>query len=213
MKNKSRRQFVLEGLSSIGAWYVAPELVSKLSHLDTKDIKDLIPNVRNPDEILHVWDGGSYGLQLGLCEPGENYTDIKLTWRDWFDREGIDPENKTDLLKWAIDNGEADPEDKEYECPKLDDQVHEGILNFYKEWDWEINHSPEARAFHFLSNIELAPEEPEDDPLGHISFIQGEIPGSNLTAAFANSKATIYGLHRRLLDMGHDVELKFGEYW
>ena len=213
MKKKSRRQFVLEGISSIGGWYVASELVSKLSDLKDQDVRKFIPKVRNPDEILYVWDGGNYGLQLGLCEPGENYTDIKLTWRDWFDREGIDPENKNELLQWAIDNGEAYPEDKEYECPELDEQVHDGILELYKEWDWEINHCPEARAFHFLSNIELAPEKAEDDPLGNISFLQGEHPGSNMTAAFADSKMTIYGLHNRLLEMGHDIEIKFGEYW
>lgn len=213
MKTKSRRQFILEGLSSLGAWYASEEII-KAVVLPENDVKEIIDIVTNPKEILYAWDGGAHGFQLYLCEPQKDYSNINLTWKEWFEKEGIDYENQRDLLEWAKDNDKAESTDKYYECPKLDDDVDAHLLEHYLEWNWEIHDSPSARAYSFLFDINLAPEKPTDDsPLGHLKFVEGDHPGSNFTAAYADSVLSVYGLHRRLLEMGYNIELKFGEYW
>ena len=78
----------------------------------------------------------------------------------------------------------------------------------YLDWGWSLNDSATAKAYHYLSYLDLGPSKPNsEDPLGSLLLVQGPHPGSNATYAVAESEQTLSCLQHRLLELGEDVQL------
>ena len=92
----------------------------------------------------------------------------------------------------------------------MDGEVDEITFENYLDGEWVRNDCPTARAYHYLSNLDLAPSNPIDDsPLGKLYFEDGPSPGNDSLLASVDSEVTVYGLHKRLLELGENVQLKF----
>ena len=213
MKRRNRRQSLLEGFSAVGAWAVAPDLVRRLTAATSENAAQLVEDVRAPREILYAWDQGYGGYRFSLCQPGKDYYHVTLTWREWFEKQGVDPLCEKQRVEWAIETKRIEPGEA-FPCPELDESVPDDIIVWYPEWDWPLNDCPEARAFDYLQSIDLAPDSPgKSTPLGQLYFEQGTSPGLNDTQACADSEKTVIGVHNRLLELGERVELRFGTYY
>jgi hypothetical protein len=77
------------------------------------------------------------------------------------------------------------------------------------EWDFEMSESPMALAYHYLNDLPLCPEDIRStgDPLGNLSFIEGDRPGSNLTYVRAPDLATIACLQHRLNELNKNIRI------
>jgi hypothetical protein len=93
-----------------------------------------------------------------------------------------------------------------------------GIINgaAFEHWDWrqETHEGPSARAFHLLRDLPLDDGRrlKNGDPLGELSFIEGDRPGSNLTYVEAPDLATLACLQNRLNELGQNLAIEICEW-
>jgi len=90
------------------------------------------------------------------------------------------------------------------------DGTIDGVALDRWETHQELIESPAASAFHYLRDLPL-----DDDrglggssPLGELSFIQGDRPGSNLTYVEAPDLATLACLQHRLNEIGENLAIE-----
>ena len=152
---------------------------------------------RDPSNTLYALStDGKFEFMLHLGDPCEEKT--PPTWRDYFDEyEGIDIEDKSAVEEWWRDQV-GDPEDDPITIQA--DQEIDGVALEKWQTHEELVEGPAASAFHYLRDLPL-----DDDrglggssPLGELSFIQGDRPGSNLTYVEAPDLASLACLQNRL---------------
>jgi hypothetical protein len=162
---------------------------------------------RNPKSTLYALStDGATDFMLHLRDPSE---EAKIpTWREYFDEyESIDIDDKAAVEEWWRDQV-GDPEDDPITI-QADEEIDGVALERY-ETHQELIESPAASAFHYLRDLPL-----DDDrglggssPLGELSFIQGDRPGSNLTYVEAPDLATLACLQNRLNEIGENLSIE-----
>jgi hypothetical protein len=162
------------------------------------------PQSKNASILYAVCDYGDYTLHFG--DP--NAEPDLPTWQEFIDSRSVDmndDEERADFLEqyfgWDRSEGEEEPE------VPFSEPIDGGALDFYMEWDFELRESPMALAFHYLNDLPLCPEKVRrtGDPLGNLSFIEGDHPGSNLTYVRAPDLATIACLQHRLNELNENI--------
>lgn len=162
---------------------------------------------RNPKSTLYALStDGATDFMLHLGDPSE---EAKIpTWREYFDEyESIDINDKAAVEEWWRDQV-GDPEDDPVTI-QADEEIDGVALERY-ETHQELIESPAASAFHYLRDLPL-----DDDrglggssPLGELSFIQGDRPGSNLTYVEAPDLASLACLQNRLNEIGENLAIE-----
>lgn len=168
----------------------------------------VIPRRSKTGSIIYaVHDRYDYILRFG--DPGESAS--PPTWSEFIDNRGIDidcDDERHDFLAshfgWRPSDGELEPD-----IP-LGDPITGSALDDYLDWDFAMQESPSALAYHYLDNLPICPEKGSDvdDPLGELDFIEGDRPGSNLTLVRAADLATIACLQHRLNELNEDVHIE-----
>jgi hypothetical protein len=157
--------------------------------------------------IYAVHDYGDYTLHFGDPDAEPPVP----TWEEFIDSRSVDmndDEERADFLEqyfgWDRSEGEEEPE------VPLSEPIDGGALEHYMEWDFEMRESPMALAYHYLNNLPLCPERIRrtGDPLGNLSFIEGDHPGSNLTYVRAPDLATIACLQHRLNELDKNIRIE-----
>jgi hypothetical protein len=166
---------------------------------------------RNPKSTLYALStDGATDFMLHLGDPSE---EAKIpTWREYFDEyESIDIDDKAAVEEWWREQV-GDPEDDPVTI-QADEEIDGVALERY-ETHQELIASPAASAFHYLRDVPL-----DDDrglrgssPLGELSFIQGDRPGSNLTYVEAPDLASLACLQNRLNEVGESLAIKIGRW-
>ena len=167
----------------------------------------LSPPPKGASLIYAVYEYGDYTLYVG--DPDEAAP--VPAWEEFIENRGVDlkiDEERFDFLEqfFAWDRCEGEPEP---EIP-LHDPIKGGALQFYLDWDFELQESPMAQAFHYLNGLPLCPggDPVVGDPLGKLSFIEGDRPGSNLTYVQAPDLATIACLQHRLNELDENIHIE-----
>jgi hypothetical protein len=167
----------------------------------------LTPRSNNASMIYAVYDYGDYTLHFGDPDAEPSLP----TWEEFIDSRGVDLSDdgeRFDFLEqyFGWDRSEGEPEPK---IP-LKKPIDGGALEFYMDWDFEMRESPMAQAFHYLNDLPLCPEGNSitADPLGELSFIEGDRPGSNLTYVRAPDLATIACLQHRLNELDENIHIE-----
>jgi len=90
------------------------------------------------------------------------------------------------------------------------DGAIDGVALDRWETHQELIESPAASAFHYLRDLPLDDDRGlgESSPLGELSFIQGDRPGSNLTYVEAPDLATLACLQNRLNEIGENLAIE-----
>jgi hypothetical protein len=145
-------------------------------------------------------------FMLHLGDPSE---EIPLpTWKEYFDEyEGFDINDKEAVEEWWRDQV-GDPEEDPITI-QADDEI-DGVALDRWETHQELIESPAASAFHYLRDLPLDDERGlrGSSPLGELSFIQGDRPGSNLTYVEAPDLATLACLQNRLNEIGENLAIE-----
>jgi hypothetical protein len=162
---------------------------------------------RNPKSTLYALStDGVTDFMLHLGDPSE---EARIpTWREYLDEyENIDINDKAAVEEWWRDQV-GDPEDDPVTI-QADEEIDGVALERY-ETHQELIESPAASAFHYLRDLPL-----DDDrglggssPLGELSFIQGDRPGSNLTYVEAPDLASLACLQSRLNEIGENLAIE-----
>jgi hypothetical protein len=162
---------------------------------------------RNPKDTIYAYSGdGTTDFMLHIGDP--TVQEPAPTWREYFDEyEGIDINDKEAVEEWWRDQV-GDPEEDPINI-QADDEI-DGVALDRWETHQELIESPAASAFHYLRDLPL-----DDDrglggssPLGELSFIQGDRPGSNLTYVGAPDLATLACLQNRLNEIGENLAIE-----
>ena len=133
------------------------------------------------------------------------------TWREYIEEYlYIDINNKPAVDKWMREMISCDPD---FEADfNLDDEVSWGVWQEWIHWNSDPVSSREAQAFHYLSDLPLSDGGIFDSaPLGKLSCIEGDRPGSNLTYVQAADLATLACLQHRLNTLDENVKIKITE--
>jgi hypothetical protein len=167
----------------------------------------LTPRSNHASVINAVREWGDYTLHFGDPDAEPPVP----TWREFIENRSVDlnnDEERFDFLEqyFAWDRSEGEPEP---EIP-LDEPIDGGALDFYMDWDFEMRESPMALAYHYLDGLPLCPEGERiaANPLGRLSFIEGDRPGSNLTYVQAPDLATIACLQHRLNELDENIHIE-----
>ncbi len=162
---------------------------------------------RDPRSTLYALSTDrKFEFILHLGDPSEEMP--PPTWKEYFDEyEGIDINDKEAVEEWWRDQV-GDPEDDPITI-QADDEI-DGVALDRWETHQELIESPAASAFHYLRDLPL-----DDDrglggssPLGELSFIQGDRPGSNLTYVEAPDFASLACLQNRLNEIGESLAIE-----
>lgn len=192
----SRRSFVIGAGSIITSSFVAR--ASTFAENSGKPF--LLPQLNTP-RILYASptdgaDGQVFALSLGeaQCEP-----DFVPTWREFFVLEGEDPD---DPIKWRELSENWALTRADLRSP-MDDYT----------WccSWSCRHSPSARAFRFLEELDLHRETAKRPALGGLEFNEGQYPGSWDRWVDADDALSVSLLQARLRELKVPVELRLGE--
>lgn len=204
-----RRDFLtLCGLTAGSVLIPAPvaRLIRDTCVLDGKPL--VLPRrFKNSSTIYAVNEYGDYTLHFG----DQNAEPDLPTWEDFIDSRGVDLENEKERLdfleeyfSWDRSEGEPEP------VIPLHEEIDGYALDFYMEWDFEMRESPMARAYHYLDDLPLCPDNHGNviDPLGRLRFIEGDRPGSNLTYVRAPNLATLACLQHRLDELNENIHIE-----
>lgn len=131
------------------------------------------------------------------------------TWREYLDEsQGINPDDVEAINEWQRD--QYGVEAGEENVIALDEQIDELALDQWLEWDYSLRDSPEAQAYRYLETLPLSDRKLRGpgDPLGSLSFIEGDRPGSNYTYTEAPDLATLACLQHRLNQLGENIRIE-----
>lgn len=165
------------------------------------------PPPKGASLVYAVYEYGDYTLHYGDPDAEPPVP----TWEEFIDSRGVDlkiDEERFDFLEQYF-GWDRSGEEPEPEIP-LGEPIDDGALEFYLDWDFEMRESPMAQAFHYLNGLPLCPggDPVVGDPLGKLSFIEGDRPGSNLTYVQAPDLATIACLQHRLNELDENIHIE-----
>jgi hypothetical protein len=163
----------------------------------------LVPPHKVTGTLYATDEAGEYTLHFGdpYGEPDPP------TWRDWLDSRGVDARDPEEVATWFRD--QEGYETGEEPTINPDDPIDGGALSNWMDWEYELQASPAASAFHYLRDLPLCPDPQVDDsPLGRLSFVEGDRPGSNLTYVEAADLSTLACLQHRLNELGEGTAIE-----
>ena len=205
-----RRQFLsLLGLSFGSVLIPAPvaRLIRDTCVLNQQSL--IIPTrSKNAATLLTaVWNGDAFTIHYG--DPDEE--PLFPSWGEFIERHCIDfdhPKHRADFLEsflgWDRRSGEPEP------SISFGSDISGSAKQYYLDWDYELKESPTALAYNYLEELPLCDPDKQfsGEPLGELSFIEGDRPGSNLTCVDAPDYATLACLQHRLIELGEDVKIE-----
>lgn len=206
---KTRRQFIIEGISGFTACFMAPEIAKQITNHCANTGQPFLEAVRKPDiKVYADLCSGKYTLTL---DHPLGYQPPRMTWSEYCDRDCIDVSNRAQTKKWMIAQGFFDPEPGErFVLPDPDEEIPDDLHAQYMEYSYETNDSPNAQAFHYLSSIGLGQSDRrdgEDDILASLEFVQGDCPGSNYTGVSTQDPEALSCLQQRLRQLDVNAQV------
>ena len=203
-----RRDFLtLSGLA-LGSVLIPSSVARMIRETCVLQERPLLITPRDARTTLYVTgEDGSFTLHLGdpYAEPDPP------TWEDWLDGRGVDASEPEEVSQWFRDQYGYEPGDE----PTIDAKgpIDGDALAHWIDWEYELQESPEASAFRYLDGLPLCPDRQSDpsNPLGRLSFTEGDRPGSNLTYVQAGDLATLACLQHRLTELGEGVAIEMYE--
>ena len=208
----NRRDFLSIFGISVGSVLIPAPVARLIRDTCVLQQKPLItpPASLNCSKIYAIREYRDYTLHYG--NPDQE-PDVP-TWREFAEDRGVDlddPKERLAFLEeffgWSRSNGTRKPK-----IP-LNAPIDGWALEHYLEWDYELRESPMALAYSYLSNLPLGGSQKRltGDPLGRLSFIEGDRPGSNLTYVQAPDFATLACLQHRLAELNTNVRIEIPE--
>lgn len=131
------------------------------------------------------------------------------TWREYLEEyKGVDASDPEAIKEWQRHQTGCEPGEEDEIA--LDEEICGGTLHEWYDWDVALQDGPEAQAYHYLDNLPLddGKESGDGDPLGRLSFVEGDRPGSNFTYVEAPDLATVACLQHRLNRLGKDISIE-----
>jgi hypothetical protein len=207
-----RRDFLVRGLIGLGAWSVPGPTAQLIERLARERNEPYLVKVSAPKVVLYAHpEEPDYGLQLSLGRSLYDDDPEPITWEYWCEVNGVDPRKPRELRQALIDQDLLDPEDR-FARPSLSDIVPPEVFDHYVDNYWLRNDSASARAFDYLSTLELGCRHPGDSaPLGELIFDDGPGMGNDSLLVYARDVATLAGLQQRLLQLGEEVEIRMAD--
>lgn len=157
--------------------------------------------------IYAVKESSYYTLHLGDpdAEPEPP------TWSEWFYDRDVDAHDPEEVAKWFRENEGHETGEEPTIDP--DETIDGGALATWMDWDYELQASSTATAYHYLNALPLCPGRRVEgsDPLGSLSFIEGDRPGSNFTYVEAPDLSTLACLQHRLNELGERTAIEIRE--
>jgi len=208
----NRRDFLSIFGISLGSVLIPAPVARLIRDTCVLQQKPLItpPASLNCSKIYAIRECRDYTLHYG--NPDQE-PDVP-TWREFAEDRGVDlddPKERLAFLEeffgWSRSNGTRKPK-----IP-LNAPIDGWALEHYLEWDYELRESPKALAYSYLSNLPLGDSQKSltGDPLGRLSFIEGDRPGSNLTYVQAPDFATLACLQHRLDQLNTNIRIEIPE--
>ena len=205
----NRRDFLSIFGISVGSVLIPAPVARLIRDTCVLQEKPLItpPASRNCSTIYAIREYRDYTLHYG--DPDQE-PDVP-TWGEFAEDRGVDLDNPKErlafleeFLGWSRSDGTRKPR------ISVNSPITGWALDHYLEWDYELRESPMALAYSYLSNLPLgdSPKGFTGDPLGRLSFIEGDRPGSNLTYVRAPDFATLACLQHRLNELNAEVRIE-----
>ena len=205
----ARRQFLINGLLSTGAWLLADPLARRIQRLATEQNRPHLIELDRPSVHFYAnrQEEDSYLLTLGTSVFDD--CPQSLTWGELFEVKGVNPRNRKQLLEYANVWDLRDPETGKIRLPDENDDVPWGIFRDYLYDDYLVKDSAAAQAYHYLAELDLGPlpADEKTQSLGRLEFIDGPCPGNNSTMVLARSAATLSCLQQRLLALNIEADI------
>lgn len=208
----NRRDFLSIFGISVGSLLIPAPVARLIRDTCVMQEKPLItpPASRNCSIIYAIRESKDYTLHYG--DPDQE-TDLP-TWGEFAENRGFALHNPKEhlafleeFLGWRPSDGTRKPR------VPVNSPITGSALDHYLEWDYELRECPMALAYSYLSNLPLgdSPKGFTGDPLGRLSFIEGDRPGSNLTYVRAPDFATLACLQHRLNELNSNVRIEIPE--
>jgi hypothetical protein len=164
----------------------------------------LVTPSRVTGTLYAVDEGGEYTLHFGdpYAEPDPP------TWEDWLSSRRVDASDPDAVSEWFRDQYGYEPGEEPGIDPK--EPIDGDALANWMDWDYELQASPAASAYRYLSDLPLCTDRKNDheNPLGRLTFIEGDRPGSNLTYVEAADLSTLACLQHRLNELGEGTAIE-----
>ena len=150
---------------------------------------------KQPEEILYACKNfAAEGYQLNLGNPEEQL--LEMTTRDFCITYGEgDPE------RWWREEW-SDVEDDE--SIDMDEQLD---LCLVLDW-WALQHSANAKAYHYLECLDLGPQLENARAVGNLDFTFGACPGNDYMGVAARDDVTLSLLQHRLNELGAGIKVE-----
>lgn len=191
----------------LGACFLPAQLIRRVRdhQLNTNEL--LIEGPERVKHTLYAKERDYGGWILSLDSITEQLPSAP-TWRKWLsDHENIDPDDRSDLAKWLWDNRETL---REYGPSKnwLDSEIPDYRWDQYLEGRYAIYESPEARALHYLSGLNLANGpivDRDGNDVGSVHFYHGTMPGADWHFVDVEGVLILPALQHRLRELGEET--------
>ena len=208
----NRRDFLSIFGISVGSVLIPAPVARLIRDTCVLQQKPLItpPASLNYSTIYAIREYRDYTLYYGDPDQKPNVP----IWGEFAEDRGVDLDHPKErlafleeFLGWSCSDGTRKPR-----IP-VNSPINGWALDHYLEWDYELRESPMALAYSYLYNLPLgdSPKGFPGDPLGRLSFIEGDRPGSNLTYVRAPDFATLACLQHRLNELNTDVRIEIQE--
>ena len=208
----NRREFLSILGISVGSVLIPAPVARLIRDTCVLQEKPLITPPASPNCSIIYAIRESWDFTLHYGDPDEK-PDIP-TWGDFAWDRGVDLDDPKERLAfldkffgWTPSDGTRKPRIPE------NSPITGWALDEYFESDYALRQSPKALAYSYLSNLPLgdSPKGFTGDPLGRLSFIEGDRPGSNLTYVQAPDYATLACLQHRLNELNTNVRIEIPE--
>lgn len=203
----TRRHFLISGTSLVGACLLPPSFLKRLSRL-TDNPAAAIAAPENPCEIHYATRRHSGRWQLSLGWPTGELPPVP-SWREWLaDYESVDPDDPNDVERWFK---KWSPGIDRLSPGWRDEPVDACTWTTYLEGRFLVSDSPEARALHYLSTLNLAHGPLVDDAgaeLGRVNYHHGTMPGADSHFVDVHGAAILPALQHRLRKLGENVAIE-----
>lgn len=187
----TRRQFLLGTASGL----ILPAFYEKAFGYFENHGEPLLITPKQPAEILYACKNfAAEGYQLNLGNPEEQ--PLQMTIREF-----------------CLAYGEGDPERwwrEEWTDVEDDEPIDmDAEMDLWPVIDWWASQrSSNAKAYHYLEDLDLGPQLKNARAVGHLDFTYGACPGNDYVGVEARDTVTLSLLQQRLNELGAGVKVE-----
>ena len=186
----TRRQFLLTTTGS-GIGFILPSFYEKALAFWQNHEEPLIQPAKDADTILYAWSGADLELNLGHPETEPSY--------DMTYRELIDNYYYGGLEQYLDESPYLEPQHKlDLDAKAKPDEILDA---------WLPAHSPNAKAYYLLKDLDLGPDLDGYAAVGGIHEIWGT-PGSDYLAMAPNDYVSLSLLQERLNQLKTSIRIE-----